>query len=94
MAQNVQISCINKTPRQDPNESITHIGGRNPDGTSWRLTLDEAVKGIEGGRWKFYVHVGGKSAWVVIAVSRAGNKYLRTEADSATNNNLLSLPEC
>lgn len=94
MAQNVQISCINKIPRQDPNESITHVGGRNPNGTSWKLSLAEAITGVETGKWKFYVHVNGKSVWVVVAVSRSGNKYLKTEPDNATSNNLLSLPEC
>ncbi|MFA1602329.1 DUF3892 domain-containing protein [Alcaligenes faecalis] len=94
MAQNVQITCINKIPRQDPNESITRIGGRNPDGSPWNLPLQEAINGIESGKWKFYVREAGKITWVVIAESRSGNKYLRTESDSTTRNNLLSLPEC
>ena len=30
----------------------------------------------------------------VVAVSRFGNKYIKTEADGDQPNNLLSLPEC
>ena len=38
--------------------------------------------------------MGGKSVWVIVAVSRFGNKYLNTEANGEDPNNLLSLPEC
>lgn len=94
MTTNVHIDCINKIPRNDPNESITHIGGKNSDGSRWKLTLADAIAGAEAQKWRFYTSVNGKSVWVVVAISRAGNKYLKTEADSSTSNNLLSLPEC
>jgi hypothetical protein len=42
----------------------------------------------------FHVRVGGRPVRVIVAVSRFGNKYLKTEADGAEPNNLLSLPEC
>lgn len=94
MAANVQITCIIKVPRDDPNESIDYVGGTNPDGTRWQLSLASAIEGIESGKWKFYVSVNGNTARVVIAISRAGNKYLKTEADDSQRNNLLSLPKC
>lgn len=94
MAKTAQITCINKIPRDDPNESITHVGGTNNDGTSWKLDLATAIRYIESGEWGFYVSVKGKSVWVVVAISRAGNKYLKTEPDNSTSNNLLSLLEC
>lgn len=89
-----EIKCINKIPRNDPNESITHVGGTNPDGKSWRLTLSDAIKGIENKDYQFFVSAGGKRVNVIVSTSRGGNKYLRTEADSASSNNLLSLAEC
>jgi hypothetical protein len=94
MASRHEVLCVRKTDRANPHEKITHIGGRNGDGTAWRLTQEAAVTGIEGGRWRFFVRRGGRTVDVVVAVSRWGHKYLRTEADGARPDNLLSLPEC
>jgi Protein of unknown function (DUF3892) len=93
MADAVQVSCINKRDRQDRWERISHVGGVNADGNRWKLTEEAAIKGIADGKWKFYTHVDGKSAWVIIATHN-GRKYLKTEADTSTKDNLLSLPEC
>jgi hypothetical protein len=41
-----------------------------------------------------WVSVGGKSVWVIEAVSPYGSKYLKPEADGEQPNNPLSLPEC
>ena len=94
MAQQVQIRCINKSDRPNPHERILSVGGVNPDGTRWKLSQEQAIKGIEDGRWQFYVSVNGQTVWVVVAQSRYGNKYLKTTADGEHPNNLLSLPEC
>ncbi len=89
-----QITCINKSDRMNPHERILSIGGINPNGTSWRLPQAQAIAGIEDGTYRFWVASGGASVWVIVAVSRFGNKYLKTEADGEQPNNLLSLPEC
>lgn len=94
MADSVQIGCINKTNRLDAHERIQKIGGVNPNGSRWTLSLDDAIAAIEAGKWRFYVSVKGQSVWVEIAVSAAGNKYLKTTADGLQPDNLLSLPEC
>jgi len=88
-----QIRCINKTNHTDPHERIQSIGGVNSDGKRWKLSIPEAIAGIESYKWKFYSVGGGKSVWVVIATHN-GHKYLKTEADGVQPNNLLALPEC
>ena len=89
--QTIQIKCINKNPREDIHHRITHVGGYTDK--PWKITLDEAIRYIETDEWNFFTHVNGYSRWVIVA-TRNGRKYLKTEADQDTPDNLLSLPEC
>ena len=89
-----EVLCINKSDRPNPHERILSIGGRNTDGTAWKLSQQDAIDGIESGNLSFYVNRGGRIVNVIVAVSRYGHKYLKTEADGERPDNLLSLPEC
>jgi len=93
MARNTcEIKCINKDDRLSPFERITQVGGYVDK--HWKISTESAIRYIEEEEWAFYVHVERKPVRVIVAVSRFGNKYLKTEADGAEPNNLLSLPEC
>jgi hypothetical protein len=94
MATSHQIKCINKSDRTNIHERILNIGGFNTDGTRWKISETEAIKGIENEKWSFYVSNGVSKVNVIIARSAAGYKYLKTEADNSLTNNLLNLPEC
>lgn len=92
MAQTAQITCINKTDRDSAWERIKSVGGTS--GGGWKISQQDAIAHIESGEWRFYTSVRGESVWVVVATSRYGNKYIKTESDGEQPNNLLSLPEC
>lgn len=89
-----EILCISKSDRMNPHERITHIGGKNPDGKRWRLTQEDAIRGIESSKYAFYVHKAGRTVNVIVATSAYGHKYIKTTADGIHPDNLLSLPEC
>jgi len=90
-----RITCINKIDRYDPHERITHVGGVNADGTRWKMSQPDAIAWVElPGHDNFWVEQGRVRVEVIIRISRYGNKYLTTEADGESQNNLLSLPEC
>ena len=94
MAIKREIKCINKNDRQSPYERISSIGGVNADATRWKLSLEQAITGIEQGQWSFYVTKNGATVNVIVAIAASGRKYLKTENDDQEPNNLLSLPEC
>jgi hypothetical protein len=93
MAHSVQISCINKTDRQNRHEKIKNVGGLNADGSRWKMTEEKAIQDIENGTYTFWTKGGGEKTDVIIAL-HLGRKYLKTRADTTTKDNLLSLPEC
>jgi hypothetical protein len=61
----------------------------------WTLTIEEAIDGILAGKWTFYIHVGAyNSVNVQVATSPSGRRYLKTELDQDTPDELLFLPQC
>lgn len=88
----VLVDCVNKIPRNDPHEGITHLGGPGA-GTRWRWTREAVIQSIENKSNTFFTSVGGKRADIAV-VEGPNGKYLRTHADGQWNNNLLALTEC
>lgn len=84
----VQVKCINKQPRNNTHEGITHLGG---DG--WKWTRAQVIASIEAKTNTFFTRVGVNRAEVGVVNGQYG-KYLRTYADGKWNDNLLALYEC
>ncbi len=89
-----EIKCINKQPRDNAWERITHIGWVNPDWRNRKLTQKEAIDAIKAKKYSFYVNVKWDKVKVIVSTSRFGNEYIKTENDGDEPNNLLSLMEC
>ena len=89
-----QILYISRSDRTDPQERITHIGGRNHGGSQWKISLQAAIDGIDSGHWAFFVRIQERRIPVVAAAGRSGGRYLTTAVAGEEPNALLTLPEC
>ena len=89
-----EITCVTRTSHADPALQITHVGGPNPKGRGWRLTLDEAIEGMLSGRWAFFVMKGPQRLNLIVAVSHQGYRYIKSENDNSVPETLLKLPDC
>lgn len=86
----LQVTCVHKLNRTNPNDHITHLGG-----PGWHDTQQAVINAIDNMTHAFYVNrPQGDIVWLETAISRFGNKYVKTEADGDSPNNLLSLGEC
>lgn len=92
MASRHRVSCV-KPDGNDLYSRIDGIGGVNGDGTRWYLDEDKAIAGMDSGKWEFFVSVNNREVEVIVA-ERNGRRYLKTEADGYSENNLSKLPTC
>ena len=83
-----QVTCITKREHHNRHERILGIGG-----AGWWRAEDDAIRDVEQDPESYYVSVGGKSVWVIVATHN-GRKYLKTQTDGYAPNNLLSLRDC
>ncbi|MBN8549458.1 MAG: DUF3892 domain-containing protein [Deltaproteobacteria bacterium] len=84
----VQVTCVNKQPRTDPYEGITHLGGYG-----WRWTRGEVIASINAGVNRFFTMVNGSRSEIGVVNGPYG-PYLRTHSNGYWNDNLLALNEC
>ena len=90
---NVEITCITKRgDHYDPHHRIEGVGGLQNGRRFWD-SQEQVIRNIEADRIGYWVKVDGKAVRVIVALHN-GHKYIKTEADSTTRNNLLALSEC
>ncbi len=93
MNQRYQILYINGLSHSNENK-LSFIGGKNPFGETWVLSVDQAIKGMESGKWKFYVNREKKSFEIEILFDSANQKSLGTPNAPDQENLLFLLPQC
>ena len=89
-----QITCITRVNHAEPALQITHVGGPNPKGRGWRLTLAEALEGMVSGRWSFFVIKDAQRIKLMVGVSQNGYRYIKSENENSVPHTLLELPDC
>jgi hypothetical protein len=97
----LDVTCVRRddmTFLRDADRILQLVGGELPDGSTWRLTVADAVLLLTDPKGPlpqmFAVQEDGARQPLEVATSSVGRKYLRTEPDPAVTNNLLSLPGC
>lgn len=97
MPVDVRVLCISKRDHHySPHERIEGLGGIT-GGDRWYMPEDriitELTKSPAARRWNFYVALNEGTARVIVA-THLGRRYLKTEVDGYSPDNLLRLPEC
>ena len=88
-----RITAVDRRVHGSPQLRIRAVAGIRPDGTPWRMTVEQVVNAIGRGE-RFYVEEPrGDAVDVLVSHTETGRVYLRTEADGDIPNNLLALPE-
>lgn len=88
----MRITCIVMSAGGTRCEHIEQVGGYG-----WKWTVEAVIGFIDSGNWTFYVEDdGGNRANVKVmpGAGLLGRRYLKTEQDGVTSDNLLSLPRC
>jgi hypothetical protein len=85
----VRVVCINKVPRDNPHEGITHVGSSN-----WKWPTQQVIEWIDSFTHAFWVELDDGRLARIAVVSGPNGKYLRTCVDDVWTDDLLALGEC
>ena len=90
-----QVIAIRRT---GPAQTIQRIRVTSASNKTTELGIDEAIQMVLSGRFSFFTNVAGFARVAVIVdevkvdEKPTGRKFLRTDADQTTGNNLAALP--
>lgn len=88
-----RITHVRKPDRYSSHDAISHYGQKKADGSIDIYEREAFIAYLEKYNEKAYVKESGDGAWCKI-MNNNHIKYLQTEADSSSANNLLNLPGC
>jgi hypothetical protein len=83
-----EVVWVERNERANPYERIRRLGGRH-----WTSSPKNMIENIESRGLKFYIKRGERRIDVVVAISPAGYKYLKTAEDKDVPGKLLTLPD-
>jgi hypothetical protein len=93
----IKITCIKKNGgfHENAYTAIESLGwieeGTNNNG---RTTREEMYNWIKDGGYAYVADIFGNKAKLITAISAHGTKFVKTEPDNTTTDNLLKLLEC
>jgi len=87
-----RITCVVKPNRTSTHEHITHLGNTQQ---GWMMTREKVIQYIDDGTHSFYTEDSAGHRAAILVVRESGKQpYLRTAANGAWTDNLLSLEDC
>ena len=81
-----------KQTKKDDDGDITALCNK---GVWWSpRSKEDAIKDIENDSYRYYVKTGNTEVDIHVVDDKKKGKYLRTDPDKTTSNNLDDLPDC
>ena len=91
MSHRFQILCI-KTVKSPEGLKLSQIGGKNPLGETWSLSLERAIDFMKSGEMEFFMTIEGKTYDFLL--SETGEGYLAFASGSKDFSLVFNLPGC
>jgi hypothetical protein len=92
MAYRLQVSCVIRSQEKEPNLYLRAIGGEIRDGGCWLLSQQDAIKGLDSGRWSFFLKDEyGVERAIVVGENDDRQRFLKVEGEGQTPERLLRL---
>ena len=90
----LEVTHILEAESDVPYRSVAAVGGTMAEGARWLVSQADAVRGVEEGRWSFYVcGRGGRKISLVVGCAEDGTRYLKGPKDPVDPVTLLLLPK-
>jgi len=89
-----EIEFVLKDFSQRPQQQISHIGGRLPSGTQWKISTKEAMEAIRSDTARYFVRIdGGLRNYLVLNRHPLYGTFLTIAEDTREPTTLLGMPE-